>query len=375
MDASARPTPFAATRGRLATATDDAGLRALMRADAMPGAIRVAVRPEPSFFDALEVQGHAPRVIVGEQQGRIAGMGVLTQREGYYNGTPATFGYLSHLRLGPELRRTSALGRGYRLLRRLMQEASDMPFCLSTIMEDNRDAMRLLTSGRAGLPEYRERGRLRTLVLPVPRRTKAPGTVETGATFGAEALAAFLQNEGARRQFYPRYTAADIASPTGRLRGLDARDFLVVRRGTLPVGTLALWDQGPFRRHVVTGYAGWLRGGRPVWNLLSRAGGLGPPLPPIGGRVAALFAAGMAVAGDDPDIFDTLLDGALAAAAWRGAHVLLVGMMDDDPLTPRVCRRRHLAFHSRLYTVSWPDAEVALPPPDGRPTYLELGSL
>jgi hypothetical protein len=350
---------------RLAVRDDDAGIRAVLRRNAMPGAMALAFAHEPSFFDAVEVEGDDPRVMVADAGGAVVGMGVFATRRVYVDGAPARVGYLSSLRLDPAVRGATLLARGYRMLRDL---ARGVPYSLSTIMEDNAAARALLTAGRAGLPAYREAVCYVTLALPLARR-RAPRLpaglrLVDGDTVGADALAAYFAKIGPRRQWFPAYTADDLRAPTGLLRGLALRDIAVALAGDRIAGTLGGWCQLPFRQHVVTAYAGALRGLRPLVNLLAGCRLLPPPGEPVRGVLAACPA----VRDDDPAVFRALLAHRLAAG---GGDVCFLGLATGDPLLPVAREPWHIALHSRLYTVSW----GAPPAVDARVPYLELGSL
>lgn len=369
----------AGLRGRLAGPEDDSGIRTLLRVAEMPGTIALAFTTEPSFFDALSVEGRRPRVMVGAEGDCIVGVGVMAEREVYLNGTPARVGYLGSLRLAPHIRRGTALGRGYRMLRRLHERDPVGPFYISTILEDNQAARAILTSGRAGLPTYHEIGRYRTLALPARRCTLGAAAglrIVRGDEVGVAALVEFLNDSGPARQFFPCYTPGDFGAGRGLLKGLDPCDVAVALHGGGIVGTLGLWDQSAFRQRVVTGYRGLLGAVRRPLNALSRLL-LGPePLPAPGRPVPALPLACPVVRGNRPDVLGALLDHATGRAAARGAAFVLLGLAAGDPLLAVARRRLHCTLHSRIYVVRWPGADgEGLPALDGRPIYLELGSL
>lgn len=364
---------------RLARPADDAALCALMQGITMPGRMELAVSYDPSFFGAVAVEGDQPDVIVGEQDGRLVGCGLVAGRRVYLNGVPARVGYLSSLRLDPDIRGTTALARGYRFLRILQKQHAPLPFSLSTIMNDNGEAAGLLGSGRAGLPRYVRCGRYITHVLAVGRlrgnHGSAPLRIRKGSEFGPDALCRLLNDWGSRRQFYPVYTAADLTTPGGLLRGLRPEHFLVAcDERDQPVGMLACWDLMPFRRYIVTRYHGLLRLLSPLVGLAGRCLGRAL-LPPAGKAVSCLHVACIATRNDDPAVFEGLLQAALSIARDLHRDYLFVGLAEGDPLADRAHRLAHLRLYSGIYLVGWdlpPDAAATL---DGRPLYLELGSL
>ncbi len=359
---------------RLADHDDDSGIRAVFRRNVMPGSMSLAFTHEPNFFAAIEVEGYSQQVMVVENDGELAGSGVIARRRVYLNGQPAEVGYLSSLRVDSAFRNTTVMGRGYRYLRQLHESQPGIPFYLSTIMEENVAARELLTSGRAGLPNYREIGKYVTTIIPLIRRPNrdCPIAIINGTKVGSTAIADFLNKTGPSRQFFPVYTATDIDSPTGILRGLQPENFLAAISGDEIVGVMACWNQLPFRQHVVAEYHGMLKFSRPVINFVSSAFGC-RMLPDPGEPVNSLLAAGIAIKNDDPAIFRALLRHALAIHSNNGSDLFFIGMAANDPLLPIVTEPWHITLHSRIYTVDWnADAANRF---DAKVPYLELGGL
>ena len=120
----------------LADRSDDDLLRECLKKNEMSGSISVAFETEPSFFDALSVQGIESQVIIGKTENEeIIGFGVRSIKPVYVNGEIVDIGYLSGLRVNPEFRNNSFLVRGYKFLRKLDQDER-VPFYLTTIIED-----------------------------------------------------------------------------------------------------------------------------------------------------------------------------------------------------------------------------------------------
>ena len=360
---------------RLATPADDAALRALIRRDAMPGLVRLAFGREPAFRAALELQCGDAQVLLAEQDGEIVGTGSRATREVFINGEPERIGFLSGLRLSPNVRHGTGLARGYRCLREL-HAAQPVPAYLTTIMEDNHAARLLLESGRAGLPRYRYMGHLTTHALPVRLRHQPTATggleVTTAAALGVEETVRWLNTAGAQRQFFPVFHAADFGTPL--LRDLILSNLFVALRAGKPVGALAGWDQSTFKQFHVAGYAPWLSVARPVLNLAARLRGA-QALPPPGHALAVMFGAWWLVQPESADVAAALLDRVLAAAAQADAGFCVVGCMGDDPHAHLLQKRRTLAVHSRVYLVDWEDGPGLAERLDGRTLHVEAAVL
>jgi hypothetical protein len=374
------PAPAGGYRVEAARPEDDAALRALLRAQAMDGAIRLTLEREPALRLAAEVEGerHYTVVLRQPESGRILACGSRAVRLAWVDGRPARLGYLAQLRRLPAaigFRR--ALAAGYAACE-ASRRPDELPYDLTAVVADNRAARRLLERGLPGLPIYRPWSELVTLVLPVggPRRRR-PTAVERGTAELLPAIAACLERNLRRHQFAPAWTASDLASPV-RTRGLEAADFCVVREpggGDRIAGCLALWDQRAFKQVVVRGYAPALARLRPLVNAVSWLRG-GPRLPVPGGPLALAFLSHLAVDDDRPELLIELVRAARQAAARRGLDYLSCGLAEGNPMLPALRRAfRARALTSIVYLVHRREAEPRLALPDGRCPHLEVAVL
>lgn len=366
-------------RFELAGPADDADLRHVLANTPMPGDIALTFCREPSFFAAPGVDGFATQVVAcrDTSTGRIVGFGCRSLRRQYVNGEPATIGYLSTLRLLAEHRSLGLLALGYRFFRELHRDGQT-PLYLTTIAEGNEAALKLLTSGRAGLPAYHAAGRYHTVAIPIGGIARPPMPDGMRLTVAAEAdwprIVGFLRIWEPRRQFFPCYDVPDLAAG-GALQGLAATDVLCAWRGYELVGVLGGWDQQDYRQTIVHSYSGRMRWLRPIYNTWQRLRE-SPPLPRAGEWISYLTAALPIVADADCEVFDLLLRTLLSRAAERNAaDFLAVGLAEGDPLLPVLDRVGGTRYVTRVFHVVWPDGEEYRRQLDDRPTYLELGSL
>jgi hypothetical protein len=367
-------------RFELAGPADDADLRHVLAATPMAGRIAVRFQREPSWFAGAVVDGRWRQVVACRdgETGGIIGFGCRSLRDVYLNGGPDTVGYLSSLRVLQEYRNRGLVARGYAFFRRLHQDGR-APFYLTTIAAGNDVALRVLTSGRAGLPAYHLAGSYHTLALALPRRPRRPAlppgvSVRPARGEDLPAVLDFLAEAGPRRQFFPCYRGEDFLAADGLLCGLGLDRVMLAERAGRLVGTLAGWDQHAYRQSVVEGYRGWLRWLRPLVNAAAWLRGL-PGLPAPGGPLRYLTAALPVVAGDDSAVFTALL-AALRRRCARGtwSHLLL-GLHESDPLLRAAEPLASACYTTHLYLVCWQDGEPARAKLDARPPYLELGSL
>jgi hypothetical protein len=362
---------------RLATASDDAKLRARMAADWMDGRIAVSFRREPCFFAGASLQGNCVQTVVCTEvaTGQLVGLGTRASGAAYVNGVAQRIGYLADLRCARQYRRGTLLARGYRFLRDL-HRADPLPFYTTVIYEGNRQALDVLASARAGLPVYRAHGRLMTPVIRLDRvrHLKLPRGIEIvqGERHVLSEITAFLNRQLATRQFAPCYQLADFAE--GRLRALGAGDFLIARRGRNIAGTIALWDQSAFRQTHVEHYSGMLRIVRPIYNAWAVAR-RGARLPAPGERLRAGYLSCLAVAEDALDVGRALLSAACHRARARQWHFAIAGLHERDPLAPLLSEFARIEAAGRLFVVVYPDDAPRTYAFDDRVPYLEAGCL
>jgi hypothetical protein len=296
----------------------------------------------------------------------------------YVNGRPAPIGYLSTLRALEPYRNRGLLARGYKYFRNLHNDGRAELY-LTTIAEGNGRAISMLTSGRAGLPQYHLAGRYHTVAIPILKRSRqqpAGSSVNVRPATRADigALLDSLQRIGPARQFFPSYQAADFFNSQGTFKDLSPSDLLLAFRNGRLVGTLGGWDQHRFRQTVVEGYDSPLRWAWPVYNCWAKLRGR-PKLPRPGESFRYLIGVLPVVENNDRQVFAALLDTLLAMSRARGCDYLLIGLHETDALLPIVMQRGTTSYVTRVYYACWEDGEDMRTRLDGRPPYLELGCL
>ncbi|MEI8290882.1 MAG: hypothetical protein WCH99_15570 [Verrucomicrobiota bacterium] len=360
----------------LATPADNEDLLQFSTQTEMTGAIRFSFDRSPDYFAALRVEGRHTDVLVGREleTGRVVATGQRSVKNVFVNGTATAIGYLSGLRVGQSARSASFLSRGYARLNALQAE-HPATFHLSTIMEDNAPARKVLLSQRLGLPAYHDLGRFCCVALSLHGKNHARSrfTLRRATAADAVSVVEFLNREGRTKQFFPEYRVEDFGSPGGLLPNLGWQDVFLAFDGPALLGTLAVWDQQIFRRWRVTGYAPWLCWSRHLLNLVARLRRM-PLLPSPGSSLNAFNLALVCVRDNDRNVFKALLDEVIRVQQGR-YECFLAGLHERDPLLPELLERPHVPLNSRLYLVNWADGNRAIQNLDGRIPYLELGSL
>ncbi len=334
-------------RIRLARPEDSAALCTLLGQTAMGSAIRVTMERRPDYFIAARIQAQEPIAVVAEEQasGRLVGVFAAGRREVYADGSRRQLRYLSDLRIHPDYRGGSLLARGFRFLRDEVMEPGE--FAQTLILEDNSEALRLLTSGRACLPAYHPIGDYIYDLIPTRARRHRhplpPGDVRFSRARINDLgdMQTFFDREASRRTFYPTLDFATMARGDDYYRGADITSFWLARRGEEIVAMAGLWDQSAFKQTRICGYAPGLARWRPLLNGIARLAGTGR-LPKAGERVKTLPAQALLVRGNLPSLAVALIGRLLTDAAAKGADYLSLGLAADDPLLPA-----HDAFKGR----------------------------
>ena len=378
------PRLLPATGGRLrfelAGAHNEWEVRQLLRETPLPGWISLTYQREPDYLLGTTLEGPLQQTVLARtaDDGILVGTFSRSERLAFVNGTPRPLGYLGLLRMHDRFRgRTRYLREGYEACRRFLHDPARTPYYVTSIIEGNATARRVLEAGLPGLPTYRPWQAFSTLALPCgrrPVRMPAGTRIVPGSPELLGDIAACLQRNYARYSLAPCWTADDLASPE-RCRGLQAQDFHVALRGDRVVGCLALWDQRAFKQHVVHGYAPGVARWRVPINLTARLLSL-PHLPEQGAALAEAALAHAASDDDDPAVLLALIAAARADAWRRGLEVVTLGLARRNPMLRSVqAAFRHLEYRSILYLVHWDDGRTAAAALDDRPAHLEAATL
>lgn len=343
----------------------------------MEGTVDVSFRREPSFFAGRRLQGDRAQTLVciDEETDEIVALGSRTSAPVHVNGVPIRAGYLADLRFHPGYRKGTLLVRGYRQLR-VLHDADPLPFYTSVIYEGNERALRALCGARAGLPIYREWGRLLTPALrldrDLPRIDLPDVTIAPARATDLASIVEFVNARMATRQFGLQLAPEDFT--TGRMVGLNAEDFLLAMRDGELLGTIALWDQAALRQTHVERYRGMLGLMRPLVNALRAATG-GHRLPAPGERIPSVYFACFNVADDDERVGAALLREGMRAARRGGWHYAIGGLHERDPLVGLVSAYPGIRAGGLLFVVHYPEDAARVDALDDRPPHLEAGCL
>jgi radical SAM superfamily enzyme YgiQ (UPF0313 family) len=365
------------TYGKIAEPADDAGIRLLLRQTPMPGPIRLTYLREPSFLQALSIEGHFNQALIGidRSTNQVIGVGCRSIKTAFINGQPMPLGYLSTLRIAESYRGSNYLARGYRLLREMHKDGHTKLY-LMTIVEGNDKAHLLLTSGRAGLPIHHDFGCYQCMAISLKQKVKESPVcldIRSAQVNDIASIIEFWQHEGSRKQFFPQYTVDDLLSDDGLLQGLHPGSILLAHAEGELVGTVAAWDQNEFRQIMVAGYSRQLTLLRPLYNIMAETLEY-PVLPRVGTYLNYFNLSLVCIRNNNPQIFTALL-AELMKRYSSNYDFFMAGFHESDPLLTVIKHYHHFAYLSRLYIVCYEDGEQDFTSLDSRVPYLELGAL
>ena len=327
---------------RPALQEDHAALEHLFRETSMGKSIRIGFERDPDYFAGARVQSDEPCVWAAfEKSGRAVGLFSAGTRRVWLAGE-MKMRYLSDLRIHPDYRGSTLLARGFRALRENVFSPGE--WAQTLVLEDNPSALEILTSGRAGLPNYLPAGRYVSWILP-EQRISGPGGIKVRLALpdDLDAMQGLLDQSMERRSFMAMNRLSELGGPVWN--GLSIGDFLVAEQGGELVGTMAVWDQSSFQRLRIQGYSNFINTLRPVWNLVANL-----KLPPPGEILPLLKATSIACANDDPAILRVMLKAALTNL---GRKSLLIGFGSEDPLCSAMNGLKGRVDRGRHFLVGW----------------------
>ena len=319
---------------------------------AMPGWVRLRYDYASGYAAAEALKGDCDIVVVGGDDGHVAGCGTRSTRLLYLDGEPQKVGYLSGLRSFTGPRGGFGFYRGLMKLREL-EDANPNELTFTTILNGNADGRALLTSGRAGLPEYHPHGWVITYALGTIRGMHPEMT-------SFDELKEFYARESPRKQLFPVFREA--LQP-----GLSVDDFFVIRRAGRIAAAGAVWNHGDRRRIVVDGYDWRIRFLRSALNAVFAISG-SPRLPSPGCEFSCSYLAYALAENDNPELFAELLDAARHICRGRN---LVLSLHSEDPLARVAMKLGGWRYGSEFLTVGFEERSRSF---DGAP-YIEAGAL
>ncbi len=362
----------------LAAVNNEKELHEILKNIYMEGSMKLTQRREPDFFNSLEIDGKITQVVLGKdlKKNKIIGFGLRAIRELFVNGEVSDIGYLGNLRLLPEYRNGTMLARGFKFFKELHKD-NRVKIYLTSIVEDNKSALKILTSGKAGLPKYNDFGKYFTRMIGLKKRKRisSSGTeIFRGNKKALDKICKFLNDVGKEKQFFPYYTPEDFIKPTGLLRGLSESDLYYIEKNGEILGVIGIWSQGNFKQTVVSDYSIGLKLLRVPWNLVSSILDI-PKLPGPGKYLNYFYTGLIAVKNNDKYIFKILIEKVRDVGRKAKFDFMISGLHERDGLNSVIESYRGYKLKTRIFIVHYDDGLDTFKQLDDRIPYLEVGTL
>jgi hypothetical protein len=335
---------------------DDEGLaRRFYNKPDSGSAINFYLNREPSFFEALSVEGSNSQVfsVIDQEKNEIAGAYVSSIKDCYINGKPETVAYLSSIKIDKHY-------RGGLILKKLLTNLhsnmhSDPKFYFCSIMENNHAANEIFPSGRSLLPVLIPIGKFKTLIFKA-RKSKYNFNPSIKITNAGNAdindLVAFLSKEGLKKQLFPVYQTEHFTSTqSGLLKGVDLDKLYIALEGNRIVGSLAVWDQTLFRQWLFY-YKNSFNLIRPLVNLYSWIKGI-PAIPGGQKRMPYGYFSLVCIEEDRKEVFESLFYYAInQEIASKSGRLLVLGHPDKNPMYSGI-NFPALKLKSNIFVFAW----------------------
>ena len=361
----------------IAELQDDIEFRKILNNTIIPGFVSVTFRKNPSYFQAIQIQGKFAQIIKGldTKNNTITGFGARFIYPAFINGAVKNIGYLSDLRVKKKFRSRIILAKAYQYLNKLHTQ-NPVPFYTTMILDDNHKAIKILTSKRANLPTYKPLGKVLSPAIYLDFKKKhitlSSVTLSKGSKNNINSVFEFINKEHANKQFSPYYSINDLH--TGRLKNLKEDDFYLAIKNNEIVGVIAAWDQQSFRQTHVEKYSKWLNLVRPFYNLLSKITPINP-LPDIGEKIPYFYLSLIATKKNNVEIFSFLLRELYIDRRQKNWHYFICGLHESDPLTSALNEYRKINAYGNLYGVYFSSDGEPMKDIDNKVPYVEIATI
>lgn len=320
---------------RLAQPEDDRELTRLIGLP-MPGELSLSFTREPSYLSSCAHCGPRREVLLAQHNGEVLALCSYFLHHYRVRGQWREVWTVGDFRATLKAASRSVTGRGWAALRERLEGKP----ALISVVDQNRNALRLFSKQRKNWPSLHKIGELTTYMLPLIGSGDSPpfGVVRPSAGAVVKSL-----NEWWKDSFLaPQVVASDFGSVLP-----PAESFRAVSDGTQLLACGALWDQSDYRQVKVAGY----RGSYVNLKRWSDRLGLGI-LPQPGASVTSTFACFLE--GIEPQATRAVMEALCGEAKRSGSHFLVYSQDRSKPAPFPKSWLLPLSYPSTLYQLVWP---------------------
>jgi hypothetical protein len=292
--------------------------------------------------------------------GRLIGCVGAGISMGWIGSSEGRIAYYGDARIHPDFRGKQLAARAALALAEQLRSQSDVSFLI--IKQGNHGAQKVVSRFFPDRVDIRQLGTFEAVNLILLRRANSlqSSVVRKAREKDIPELAELLAGEYRGRPFAPVVTAQSLASQMQSAPGLGPEHtYVAVKDGSI-VGTIAAWDQGPFKRTVLLRYS---KTGQ-LLRLVHRLGRIihrrAAPLPAPGEAFRSATITRVAVRNRDPAVLQDLLAAAVNDHIDRGYHLLHLGLTKSDPLMKATGNFFVQRYRSDLFAAAWRDSPAVL---------------
>ena len=322
------------------------GLDEIQRSHSFEGDIELQYVRLPNPWASLKQERGKAQVILTSdlKNGNPIGYGSAIYRNNFLNNQKVLIGYLGNLKLKTEYHKKNIpIHRAYEYLFSL-RPAEAIPFFYSTILESNKKAIKVLTSNKSFMPQYKQLGIYCTTILAGGIRSKLK---RTGfREIQPQEYNAYIHLYNMQAAKYDFSTTLDKHFLSKIMENGSAKAYGFFENDQLLGGCLLI-DPDGYKQTIVQAYRGIykLTG---FLNTLARIRKM-PLLPEQGDPLKLKYLSYMAVRGENPQVFQQLVS--LVRSEYSRKSMIVLGFCERHPFHIVLKTFQGIRYKSRMYLV------------------------
>lgn len=315
----------------LANETDNEGIYDVFDAGHFDGGLSVKYMRSHKPLSSFKADGEDIKILIIRdlEHHRIIAVGGAVIRKEYINGEVKKCGYLTGLKIHPEYqKKIRFIPEAYRFLR---ENTSDCDFFYTTILDDNKNTIKLLEKGHRNMPKYHYLGHYTTFCF-----------------HGGKNLLELEENNlsGFETLLKTHFRSYSFTPVDYNLKGFGEKTFYSIRNGDEILACCFVGNQQETKQYYMNAYGG-------IYRFISRlpTQWFGyPKFPKQNSNIHYGTVSYLYVKNNDKRLCSDFLR---TVAKKSGFSLLLWGCLDTHPLYQALTHMKTVPYGSRLYTVTW----------------------
>ncbi len=322
---------------RFADSSDNDGIREIFESESFRGNLDVKFLRNPTPYESFVEDGDTAKIVlaVDNTNKRIIALGGAVIRREFINGQEEKCAYLTGLKIHPEYRkRFFLITKAYDMLRESIQ---DCKYIYTTVLDSNRDAIRMFEKKHRNMPKYQYLGHYTTYCFHGGRKVIH---VEKDNLEGFDEL------------FKNHFAKQSIVPCNYNYKGFGEKTFYSVRKDGEIIACCFVGNQQKQKQYKMCSYGGVLK---VVSRFPTQLLGY-PKLPKTNSIINHGVVSYLYVKGNDKKLCREFLR---SVAAESGFALLLWGGFENNPLSSALDEMKTVKYGSRLYSVVW-DSDIEI---------------